>query len=105
MSEFKGTPGPWKILPEEFDKPYIRIRGTQMGKRYKIANILSPVYDGMTEREAEETRANARIVVVAPEMLKTLQLVLQLQTRGFIVLGDHYTSIINDVVKKALGEV
>lgn len=105
MSEFKGTPGPWKILPEEVDEPYIRVRGTQIGRRYKIADVLSPIYEGVSEREVEETRANARIVVVAPEMLKTLQLVLQLQTRGFIVLGDHYTSIINDVVKKALGEV
>lgn len=26
--EFKGTKGPWQVLPEEVDKPYIRIRGT-----------------------------------------------------------------------------
>ena len=39
------TPGPWASLPDECDKPYIRIRGTQLGSRYKIANVLTPVYE------------------------------------------------------------
>lgn len=72
MREFKGTPGPWEIKPEEVDRPYIRIRGTQWGGRFKIANVLSPNYDGVHHREANETRANARLIAAAPELLAAL---------------------------------
>lgn len=54
MNEFKGTPGPWEIKPEEVDRPYIRIRGTRLGGRFKVANVLSPDYDGVHHREADE---------------------------------------------------
>lgn len=57
-----ATNGPWQALPEECDKPYIRIRGTMLGCRYKIANVVTPVYDGVHEREAKETRANAALI-------------------------------------------
>ena len=69
----KHTPGPWAMLSEETDKPYIRIRGTKLGERHKIANVLTPVYDGSLERETEETRANARLIAAAPELLEALQ--------------------------------
>ena len=67
------TPGPWALLPEECDKPYIRIRGTNLGGRYKIANVLTPVYERVHAREAEETRANARLIAAAPDLLEVLQ--------------------------------
>lgn len=67
------TPGPWVALPEEVDKPYIRVRGTRLGGRYKIANVVTPVYEGVHEKEAEETRANARLIAAAPELLVALQ--------------------------------
>lgn len=73
MTQFKGTPGPWEIKPEEVDRPYIRIRGTQLGGRFKVANVLSPHYDGVHHREANETRANARLIAAAPELLEALQ--------------------------------
>lgn len=69
------TPGPWASLPEEVDKPYIRIRGTRLGGRYKVANVITPVYDGVHEREAIETRANARLIAAAPELLEALELI------------------------------
>jgi len=59
----KHTSTPWQVLPEEHDKPYIRIRGTQLGCRYKVANVHAVLYDGASEREAEETRANAKRIV------------------------------------------
>jgi hypothetical protein len=58
------------MLPEECDKPYIRIRGTRLGGRYKIANVLTPTYDRVHQREAEETRANARLIAAAPDLLE-----------------------------------
>ena len=67
----KSTPGPWKILPEEADRDYIRIRGTALGRRHKIANVLTPIYSG-NEHEIKETRANANLIAAAPEMFKML---------------------------------
>lgn len=69
----KHTPGPWKALPEECDRPYIRIRGTIPGARYKVANVLTPVYEGVDSREAEETRANANLIAAAPYLLSALR--------------------------------
>ena len=69
----KHTKGPWQLLPEECDFPYIRVRGTSLGGRFKIANVLTPVYDGAGEREAKETLANARLIAAAPELLAALQ--------------------------------
>ncbi len=66
------TLGPWRILPEECDKPYIRVRGTALGRRFKIANVITPCYEGVDSREAEETRANARLIAAAPELLEAL---------------------------------
>lgn len=68
----KFTPGPWTILPEEVDKDYIRVRGTQWGTRYKIANVITPAYLGVHEREVEETRENARLIAAAPELFEML---------------------------------
>jgi hypothetical protein len=67
------TPGPWNALPEEDDKPYIRIRGTRIGCRHKIANVMAPNY-GLYE--AEETRANARLIAAAPELIRALKALL-----------------------------
>lgn len=102
--EFKGTPGPWEIKPEEVDRPYIRIRGTRLGGRFKVANVLSPDYDGVHHREADETRANARLIAAAPELLEALTSTLD--EIGFWLsqqkpeLKDKLVS----AVAKALGE-
>jgi hypothetical protein len=72
----KHTEGPWQLLPEECDKPYIRIRGTKLGGRYKIANVLTPIHPGVHEDEADETRANARLIAAAPDLLNALVMVL-----------------------------
>ena len=67
------TPGPWQTKPEECHRPYIRIRGTRVGARYKVANVLGPEYPNAHEREAEETRANAALIANAPELLEALK--------------------------------
>jgi hypothetical protein len=63
-----STPGPWRVLPEESDKPYIRIRGTRLGLRYKVANVIAPNYEGALPCESEETRANALLIADAPTL-------------------------------------
>jgi len=72
MSENKHTPGPWATMPEEVDRPYIRIRGTRLGGRYKVANVLTPDHEGVHAREAVETRANAKLIAAAPDLLEVL---------------------------------
>ena len=76
MSKF--TKGPWQILPEEVDKDYIRIRGTVLGGRYKVANVPTPTYEGVPPREVEETRANAVLIAAAPELFAALQAIADL---------------------------
>ena len=73
-TEPKHTTGLWQTLPEECDKPYIRVRGTMLGGRYKIANVLTPIYEGVHHREVEETRCNARLIAAAPDLLAALLL-------------------------------
>lgn len=106
MSEFKGTPGPWEVKPEEVDKPYIRIRGTQLGGRFKVANVLTPVYEGVPVREANETRANAHLIAAAPELLEALQLCEEfmslLPSTGFDGLARIEGA--RAAIAKALGE-
>lgn len=75
MSKF--TKGPWQVLPEEADKDYIRIRGTVWGGRHKVANVPTPVYEGVPQRELEETRANAALIAAAPELLAALEAVIE----------------------------
>lgn len=79
MKTPKFTQGPWSIYPEEVDKPYIRIRGTQFGGRFKIANVCNTewipqneVQERIAAIDLEETRANARLITKAPEMCDLL---------------------------------
>lgn len=72
----KHTAGPWQILPEEADKAYIRIRGTVLGGRYKVANVPIPTYEGVHPRELGETSANAALIAAAPELLAALEEIL-----------------------------
>lgn len=73
----KHTQGPWTLLPEEADKDYLRIRGTRLGGRYKVANVHHIRYEGahavVRERDDAETLANARLIAAAPELLEALE--------------------------------
>lgn len=92
----KHTKGPWKILPEDHDKPYIRIRGTQLGMRWKIANVLIP-NDTWPEYDVIETRANATLIAAAPELLAACRKAL------YTIKGREHTGFLEDVIAKATG--
>lgn len=76
MSEAKFTKGEWEILPIEDDKEYIRIRGTLLGSKHKIANVvdLKAHYSNADwcKRDRAESMANAQLIVAAPKMYKFL---------------------------------
>ncbi|WYC18348.1 hypothetical protein [Citrobacter phage vB_CfrS_K1M] len=109
MKEFKGTLGPWQALPEEVDKPYIRIRGTRIGGRFKIANILTPVYENVHEREADETRCNAQLIAASPDLLAALQQLVEIYDctdgRAWTTSSKRRAlDAAHAAIKKALGE-
>lgn len=87
--------GPWEIKPEEVDKPYIRIRGTRLGGRFKIANVLLPIYEDVHPREADETRHNARLIAASPEMFELL-----LDITGSYILSTNHQKRLNDLILK-----
>ena len=102
MSKEMHTLGPWVTLPEEVDKPYIRIRGTRPGGRYKVANVITPVYEGVHEREADETRANARLIAAAPELLEVLARYVQ-QDQAHGCTDNNLFRSAQDAISKATG--
>jgi hypothetical protein len=100
--ETKHTPGPWQTLPEEADKAYIRVRGTRLGSRYKVANVVTLDYAGVHPREAEETRANARLIAAAPELLDALRAARKFVVSSHDPVGDELQRI-DAAIAKATG--
>lgn len=48
--------------------------------------------------------ANKRIIAAAPDLLEALNSVMELQTRGYVVLGDKCTEMARAAIAKAIGE-
>jgi len=96
MSKLKHTPKPWRVLEPEAHRPYLRIRGTCLGGRYKIANVLCPQYDGVHDRENDETIANARLIAASPDMLDAL-IAQYNHTKN-----DHHVNGMNEATKSAI---
>ena len=76
----KHTPGPWEVLQEESDKDYLRIRGSRLGERYKIANVhdrqFKYVNEFVRQLDHAESIANARLIAAAPDLLDVAQSIL-----------------------------
>tara|TARA_B100000768_G_C11268681_1_gene372336 strand:- start:42 stop:377 length:336 start_codon:yes stop_codon:yes gene_type:complete len=107
MSDAKFTKGEWAILPAEEDKEYLRIRGTALGRRYKIANVidLKAHHNGMIwcERERAESAANANLIKTAPEMYAELE-----DLEAWLKYNDDYRrwhKRVKDLLVKARGEL
>jgi hypothetical protein len=80
----KNTRGPWEVRPDESGVTYLRVRGSQLGCRFRIANVPKLTYEGATESEAAETLANANLIAAAPELLEALRFIL-----------DRYVQLVN----------
>ncbi|EOC1267529.1 hypothetical protein ACOZWM_003270 [Cronobacter malonaticus] len=48
--------------------------------------------------------ANKRLIAAAPDLLEALKSIMELQTRGYVVLGDKCTEIARAAIDKAIGE-
>lgn len=66
----KITPGPWQILEQDPEDNFFRIRGTVLGEKYKIANVL---FVQEVDRDKKEAEANANLIAMAPELLEALK--------------------------------
>jgi len=108
MSEAKFTKGEWLILPLEDDKEYIRIRGTVLGGRYKIANVtdLKFHHDGKEwcKRERGESLANANLIAAAPDMYELLDEVSHVLGHELNPTSKTYIKAIKELLAKARGE-
>lgn len=105
----KHTPGPWTLLPEEADKDYLRIRGTRLGGRYKVANVHHIRFEGVhavvRERDDAETLANASLIAAAPELLVALQTIFNDVKQGAIPnADDEWWGLARAAIAKATGE-
>lgn len=73
----KFTKGPWAILPQEKDKEYLRVRGSILGGRYKIANVIDLKFHhdggGWCELERIESAANANLIARSPSLYHALK--------------------------------
>lgn len=68
MTQFKGTPGPWRVSEKRGDLIDIRHENNEPGAM--SLNLAQVVARQSWLREAE---ANARLIAAAPELLEALQ--------------------------------
>lgn len=97
----KHTRGPWMTLPDEADKPYVRIRGSLAGSRFKVANVLKPIYENPPKWEEEETRANVRLIEAAPDLLDQLRVTVLFLQSACLVMDADSRQMALETVKEA----
>lgn len=98
----KFTKGKWVVLPLEEDKEYIRIRGSVLGGRYKIADVIDLKFHHQPDKqrcsqEREESLANANLISVAPEMYEMISTLLP-------ILDEHSARKASELLARARGE-
>lgn len=71
MKEFKGTKGEWIITEPEDSNGYVYIG--RYGNDNRIATCYTVDFENHKGGITEETRANAKLISAAPELLEVLQ--------------------------------
>jgi len=101
--KFKGTPGPWR-----FDEQTTLSGGPVFYIAQDDNAKYTPNYSDVSQTCSGELKhiqkANAQLIAAAPDLLEALQSIIELQTRGYVVLGDKYTDMARAAISKALGE-
>lgn len=103
MSEFKGTPGPWRVVRNTFEEysstEYceLAIKGHAEGMDLVVAGVVSDCID--------EHKANANLIAAAPELFDCLQEVFVIGNRLVAdVYGDDFVRKARAALAKALGQ-
>ncbi|AZU97875.1 hypothetical protein [Vibrio phage LP.1] len=108
MSETKFTKGEWEIKPHEDDKEYIRIRGTVLGGKFKVANVidLKEHHDNSEwcKRERAESLANAHLIAAAPEIYAALDEFDAYASTDVDYIGSPFQKQVRAALAKARGE-
>ena len=107
MKEFKGTPGKWSFSHSSASDDNVAcIEINSSESLHEVAYLQStPSSIGKYEQTSfDKTISNAHMIAAAPDLLEALQSIIELQTRGYVVLGDKYTDMARAAISKALGE-
>ena len=92
----KHTPGPWEAVGNLVRSPMVQPQG--LSKGVQIAECRDAYFLSHTE----ESKANARLIAAAPELLEVAQLILAEDLLDF--LPEEYASKIRAAIAKATGE-
>lgn len=99
MSEFKGTPGPWRVSEKVGDFIHIRHNNNEPG-----AMSLNLAHVTARSSWAREAEANAQLIAAAPELLKVLQTLVFAIDNGTQMDVMIATDEAEAAIAKALGE-
>lgn len=105
MTQFKGTPGPWRVSEKHGDLIDIRHENNEPGAM--SLNLAQVVARQSWLKEAE---ANARLIAAAPELLEALRDMVALVKSRAYPQPDKPSSdwgraeAAEDVIRKATGE-
>ncbi len=97
MTDFKGTKGSWNFNKDDFS---VTTKGDYKNPTEVCHVMDNNPYDGVYEEDV----ANGHIIAAAPELLEALQHIMEMQLRGFIVLGEKATAKATLAINKALGQ-
>lgn len=95
MKEFKGTKGEWEIMMDDDEIKVIQSSSLENGSGWRSYVAIC---------EEVQCIEDANLITAAPDLLEALQSIIELQTRGYVVLGDKYTGMARAAIIKALGE-
>ncbi|EGT4307680.1 hypothetical protein AUM89_21550 [Cronobacter sakazakii] len=96
--KFKGTPGPW--VASKTDRgigPICKDDDQSYGMILPVAWVEFDERPGVHQ-------ANANLIAAAPDLIEALNSIMELQTRGYVVLGDKCTEMARAAIAKAIGE-
>lgn len=99
MTEFKGTPGPWRVSEKRGDLIDIRHNNNEPGAiSLNLAHVVARL------SWLKEAEANACLIAAAPELLEIV-----IHVRNCVENDGSYEPVnveyFNKVIAKALGEI
>ncbi len=96
MKEFKGCKGAWTHhTPHGYQHS---VGGWIQSEKGKVCDVTG------LDVGRDTAFANAKLIAAAPDLLEALNSVMELQTRGYVVLGDKCTEMARAAIAKAIGE-